>query len=718
MATQKNDQKKISIQKLLIFGVYALTATMSSYAEVKWKALEDNDIDVFISGKFKPEMFWAKNYSLLNSNNPFDRVVYVRHTLDYSAFFDQGLRKYEFSPISGKMTVRNKAVWGDPTSLVPTTKTSLKLVNAVFGDHSHVTPRNFFWIRELWLRMTLGHPIGLDFANRHELTLGAFSFELGRGIALGDAYAVGPDYLGFYDDGLVDQYAYGFNLSGDIIKDSLKYDLYLALLQNKSASLSQTGAKIYSQAYGRRNCPQRGFGSINWLVAGRLQWQAWSYTDGRGTLNLEPYWLYNQDPEQKIEFPSDSSSQLGTLGTAGEWKGKRAEVGFDCAFNVGNQCVRGWDRNMITMQNRNGVLTYVNSHVLLNVDPLGDNVPKKLSSYLAPEGVITVAPGTTAGAGGQPNSVGSDAQKIINGSMQSQEFNGKKIGNVSGLTATCPATGADCPAGVFTVAPGLPIPAQTGVTLDDLFNAKDRFRDPYINLYRGWMFVTDASYWVYKKDLKIAAAFGIASGDQDPNFDEVDGLYTGFIPVQESYAGKRVKSAFLMGGAGKLPRPLADPSFEVNESTDEFSTMLNGFTNLINLGAGFTWAPQDWDKKFNLNPNIIAYWTYVPTNKFDLTRINPVTGMIGEQNTLASRYLGLEMNIFTYYYLLENLKWYFTGSVFLPGTQFCDIRGKPLNSEQDKLLDQFDVTDYAGDPLPNIGTDPAVTMLMGFEYLF
>ena len=53
------------------------------------------------------------------------------------------------------------------------------------------------------------------------------SIQLGRGISLGAAYALASGQpLGFYSDGAIHQYAFGFKLSGDIIADLLSYDIY------------------------------------------------------------------------------------------------------------------------------------------------------------------------------------------------------------------------------------------------------------------------------------------------------------------------------------------------------------------------------------------------------------------------------------------------------------------------------------------------------------
>ena len=72
-----------------------------------------------------------------------------------------------------------------------------------------------------------------------------------------------------------------------------------------------------------------------------------------GSFELEPYALYNRDPEQRVEFFGDASSRLGTIGLAGEYLSSCWEFGFDYAVNLGRQKVKGWDRNQVELQNRN-----------------------------------------------------------------------------------------------------------------------------------------------------------------------------------------------------------------------------------------------------------------------------------------------------------------------------------------------------------------------------
>jgi hypothetical protein len=61
---------------------------------------------------------------------------------------------------------------------------------------------------------------------------------------------------------------------------------------------------------------------------------------------------------------------------------------------------------------------------------------------------------------------------------------------------------------------------------------------------------------------------------------------------------------------------------------------------------------------------------------------------------------------------MKPLKFFFVGSVFLPGQHFKDIKGKPLNDEQVGALDGVIID------IPTIGTDPGVTLNIGLQYSF
>jgi hypothetical protein len=634
----------------LLMCVSLCGISSNSFAALQTKV---GDFDVKFNGSFRPETLYGKNIALLNNNNMGNFIYFSRHTIDLKLDILYGAETYGKSVAEFVVDVRDRGIWGSPTSIASTTDAETKVVDSVGRTHRHFIPRHIFWMREAWISFDLAEFLGLSFVNDHMFKVGLFPFSLGRGIALGDAYALGPELIGFYSDGVVDQFAPGALLYGDILPGTLSYDLYGAILQNKSSSLGETEAAILGQEFGRLKTPQRGSGVVNFLIATRLNIDLFHH-NRFGNLHIEPYALYNHDPEQRVEFMADASSRLGTVGLAAEYTNNKVEFGFDYALNLGQQRVKGWDRNQVIEQNRNGQVVLVNNYV---VDQNGENIP-----FVS----------------------GSEAQTIIYSSFQGESQNDAVIGTVAGNVGYL-----------------------TGPVI--LQNSTRRFRNPYTNKYEGWMFVIDGAVWAYKKDLKLAAMTGITTGDDNPNDETIDGVYSGFIPLQEIYSGGRVRSTYLLGGAGRLTRPLSAPT--TVQATSKFSRTVNGFSNLVFLGASLHWVPQGREKAYAVNPNVIAYWQEKPSNKFDaFTK--------AELNCLASTYLGTELNLFAHYMVLKDLKLFFIGGVFFPGTHYRDIKGKPLNATQKELLDRLDVTGFSADRIPNLGDDVSYVGNIGLEFKF
>ncbi len=606
--------------------------------------------------KFKPETFATNSSNLLNNAVRSDRLFFNRGTVDLNGNINYADLAEFF------VTLRNQATWGNAETIATTTETELKLLDAVFGGHRHYITRHVVWIREIWLKFLINEALGLHFDNKHFFTLGAFPFELGRGIALGSAYAVNPKFLGFYSDNTINQYAYGFKISGDVVPSKLQYDIYGAILENRNDSFTNSSLRILGQQFGRRTTPERGPGKINFLVAGRLKWVP-KKTDC-ALAAFEPYVLLDHIPEQIVEVPADSSAKLATIGLAGEFVLGNFEWGFDSAFNLGRQKVAGLDRNKVEFENSNGFAVLVNSRVV-SADPTTTPKPPKVLF--------------------DPNSVtGKQVQAIINTSPQDASQNGKQIGEVNGMP---------------------------------LFNALHRFRNPHTNIFKGWMFVADAAYWILKPTLKVAATVGAASGGENPNQnfdhpkDEVNRTFAGFIGLQELYSGFRVQSAFFLGGAGRVPRPLSVP--DPTEGIDELPSQISGFTNLIFTGLGLHWYPQNCKRVFSVRPNVLFYWQEHASKKFDI-----FNGM-SSRHEFARNYLGCEGNAFIDVALLKDLKLFIVASFFVPGSHFKDIKGTPLNKDQIKILDSLDVTGAEDiEKLPLLGNDVAYTLNIGLEYRY
>lgn len=603
---------------------------------------DDNKFTLSI--KNRTEAFYGRSTRLL-SGSPLDQVVYPQTTIELTAYAESQ------NAVKAQVVFRNKSRWGNPNSIAQTTESPIKLGDAEVGSHKHFIGRQIVWIKECWAEILLNKAFSLETKKEHTWKLGVFPFELGRGIALGSAYAVSPGLIGFFNTNIIDQFAPGSLFHGTLHEGRAKlyYDFYIGILENKSDSFDVVNARIYSQEIGRRKNPYRGFGKIDYIVAGKLDWIIESICEG-DKLIIQPYGLYNNEPEQKVEFIADASSKLGTVGLYTDYVNPTFEWGCDFALNYGAQKVKAWDRNDIKVENRNGNLVFVYSHVTEG--------QTKTKALVTPEN-----------------------KEIVNKSEQSPLLNGKEIDS-SGL-----------------------------------FNEKNRFRSAYENKYRGgFMFVTDATYKFTPK-FQIASTFGFSTGDENPNKNlrspldsEVDGDFQGFIGLQEVYSGKRVKSSFLIG-ANKLVRPLSVPDQEI-APIERFASDTPGFSNLIFFGGGLTYKPvSSTGKQININPNILSYWLEHPTRKFDCNLKRSTT-------EFASSYLGTELNLWFDAKLLKSLKAFIITGIFIPGQHYKDIKGKPLNAEQIKIINEPNDTGFNAIKPPLLGDHFAYVLNFGFEYNF
>ena len=597
----------------------------------------------------RTEVFYAKSLTLF-SKSSLDQIFYVQtaHDLDFASSINN-------KAIESFLSIRNKGRWGNATSIARTTVSSVKLGDIVAGAHRHALPRQIVWIREGWVDLCLNKTFNIQLPVEQHFRFGMFSFQLGRGISLGSAYAVSPGILGFFTDAAIDQYAYGALFNGDIVnncKNRLSYDIYTAILENQSDKVINNLTQVLAQEIGKADRPWRGFGKINFIVASRLNWIL-KPGPGLGNIKLEPYSLINITPEQEIEFLADAKSKLATVGLACDYEGDRNEWGWEVAANFGHQTVRHWDRNHIVGLNNSTTAAYTSYYTDVYTD-----------STLTTQAIASSA-----------------NKAIVKASVQSESLNGKEIGT-SGL-----------------------------------YNSDTRFRGGYENHYRGMMFVADWARWVYKNDLRLALAFAYATGDHNPNvdLDDVnssvrDKNYDGFIGLQEIYSGKRIKSTLVLS-SNAIPRPMSAPHNPHIPKKHQFASVVSGFTNLVYFGVGAEYSPKNWCARFSFKPNVIAYWQQKATNKHDA-----VTGQTKLED--ASKFLGVEVNQFTNITLTDNLTAFIIGGIFIPGAHFHDIKGKPLSFEQKLASDAHDATGTTSESYPLLGTKHAVMLNWGLEYKF
>ena len=605
---------------------------------------KNGEFEAAFIGKIETESAADVNANYFNSHIN-DKLFATKTKIDLSM-------TTKTESVRSKITARSKVVWGNHKT-ISTDLAYLANLNADPTAHSHKIGPNMLWVREVWVQSDMTELCNLQNVPKQFFTIGSFSFQLGRGIALGDAYGVTPASMGFFQDNTVDQYAWGVKLSGGLIEKLISYDVYLSILDNKTTNLTETNAPTQVKAFGTSNTKKvRGAGKINFVSAAHMF--ITPLNSDTTKLSFEPYVMHNYDPEQKIEYFCDAKSILTTPGLAVEFSTGRFEFGFDSAFNVGHQYVKGWDRNSIKVVNTGGYATYVYTDV-----------------YTVNPAVVTPTQAD---------------QVLYDPSNSSQN---KAIASVT--------PGA--------VSNGAPIAGT------NLYNSLTRYRTPYKTKFHGFMWVGDASFWLVPKNLVVSATWGITSGDQNPNTDlndpndtSVDLNYNGFIPFQEMYSGKRVQSFYCMTSI--LTRPL-----DVSNLENAYASVTNNFSNLIFWGFGCKYAPEYAKKKWNINPNFLMYWQDVASNKFDIA--------MGKSTTeKANKYLGMEVNLFFMASLSDDM--YVSGGagLYVPGTYYFDIKGKPTSSSARSALDSAIKAGTSTKALQLVSNNSSYNMSMAMGYMF
>ncbi len=565
-----------------------------------------------VASMMKIDHFLQKNVETLNSNLP-NTSEYFKGTFDLKFNFVGGEQTYGHKVLEAFLNLRHKGIWGRGAVFADadgTTPVKVKLSDTRFGEHKHQSGKPLVWINAGWMRVCLNDVFNNDNDKKHYIKLGWFPFSLGRGIALGSAYGLNREALGLYSYP-EDKGAPGINIHGELIKNRLEYDLYYAKFEERGKAFGDTGAltKTYRVDL---VIPWRGNGKDDDLFAARLQIKP---SLPSGTLEIEPYIFFNEASDQTNEenFPGDTKTAFGSVGCMLEYAHGNFEVGGEVAANYGTERLYNIDRNLA-------------------------NIVREATTSPVLEEVFS---------------------KVIDTSIPVQDAGGNKNNRGAAVTAANKA-----------IAAGMTSNGQVSGTLQ---NASDRFRPSYKNDLRGWMAVVDAAYTFHTVPLKIAAAYGYASGDANPNVvtKQFNKKYNGFIGLHEVYTGKRVQSIFWLD-----ERLTMIPSaFTSNTDLEAFQDL--SFSDLQHVGLSATWAPKEHHKKLSLNSNLLFFWKAFTGKKIILN----TDGSVGVSSEDARTFMGTELNLIVKAELVKNLTGYIQAAVFFPGGYFKDISGITVSND-------------------------------------
>ncbi|MBP6869301.1 hypothetical protein KBC04_00235 [Candidatus Babeliales bacterium] len=364
-------------------------------------------------------------------------------------------------------------------------------------------------------------------------------------------------FLGLDPRFAIDQFAPGGLLHTDIVQDSLVGEVYYSLLNNPNSSVKENSEII--RLNDLNSTSEKGTRGLNTQSWFLSGALKWKALNLEDTkLNVDPYAYMYVARDQNLEFYADSDSQLCAIGTALEYQHGGFEWAFDTAFQGGTTKVKAWDRNYTSIENVNGVVTVAYTKVYQ-----GDTTTK---------------------------AVATDAnQTFVKNSEKVYTQNGKQIVN----------DGTD-----------------TG-----LWNAIDRFRPQQEIFYHGYFFVTDMSYELIPKQLKICADIGYSSGHLD-EFNNVNNMtqeelmhqnFNGFVPVQSIYSGKRIQHLVMLNtGVPRFTVQYPKVSAEaqhVQSRVMGVGTLTDKFTNIAYTGLALECTPLKFaDQKAMIKPVALYYW--------------------------------------------------------------------------------------------------------------
>ncbi len=612
-APAKSSGKDISLQK-----VEKITSAEPALFASHYSVSEDGKIFLHLTGKTNEQAIGSARTSYFNKEEMYDRVWYLRSNTDLTLDFAYGPQAVQKTPrIKTRTTFRLRNKWGSSTE-ISTDAIVSSIADTTINDTAAYLQKHVFYTREAWMKVMLGE------LEKHDdfVQVGLVPFSVGRGVALGSAYKQ-SGFLGFAPGFSIDQYAPGILARYDLYPRKIYFDGYFALLENYHTSYKSNNETIRANEImtGGRSA-KRGTHSHVYVTALRSKAMLFERGD-KEQLSIEPYFVYQHAPDQKIEFDFDSASHLKSFGLAAELNWNRFECGGEIGFNSGFQEIRAWDRNQVKLRRNDttGAVEHYYSHVFTN---------NQLTA--GTEAVMTGANKT-----------------LVDASVKDPSYNSYYNGDTLVAKST-----------------------NNGSTL---YNAVDRFRPAQKRRSHGWFALFDFSYAIAPKNLIASVGTGWSSGElsssQDLNGMSPESLmnlsYSGFIPMQSVYSGTRLNHLIMINSS--TPRFAQEKPWE---SATELAKkniiapvadkeVVNSFVNLYFIGSKLEWIVQHLAKyDLHLTSNMIHYWS--PESP------------LRKDGTASSHSLGTEITFEGNMTIFERLKIEGATGVFFPGEQYRQMK--------------------------------------------
>lgn len=662
------------ILSLLCAAPFTLFAAPSSVDDGMRVSVEGRDIDLILEGRMREEFFYFDKVTSLRSDYN-DTYHFFRNKMRFGSYVEYGNRRFGAPAISGELRMCAFNYWDHPTQYNKLSEETVKINHGAVrseinlaDEHTHFGAIPSLYQDRAWINIDFD-TLFPDTLLPLSMKVGYFPYQVGRGVSLGSYHEGSISFMGWQERSLesnATQSPQGILFTAEL-SATTQVELYYSKWRSYTTTptLTREGSRAARLDVSYHDADpksiERGLKADRNLIAGRVLFDG--VTSSGIDWHVQPYGVYVDAPEQKIELAGDASTQLGTYGVMAEFKNDQFAFNVEAAFQYGSQTMHGIDRNKLQVEQdeNTGELVVVHSHILQ-----GDTLTDKMiaSDRLSEVAWLDHNRGVHAAGSVLAASNGTEIK-----------FNRKKY----------PTYDAQDPDDTPT---DYEIQQISAKNANYPFLGKARFRKEYKIDLRGFAVMADAQFRSANGRVCLNIAGAWISGDEYPYNGEVDKRYNGFLPLRDqNYDGKYVKSIAILH-ARKFPRPvdMADHKMYAFNHDEDMS-------NLRYVGMSLQCHPLANPAALIIVPSIIGYWQDCPpytwnknaARSFDSGTDTGVykacqtkLGFSGAATSeRASNHLGTEVALSTIWNMAPGCSANVGIAAFIPGRMYTDIDGMP-----------------------------------------
>ena len=290
-------------------------------------------------------------------------TAFTRSKINLDLHTQYGRRRYGKPAAQMHARLTAFSVWDAETTYTPILEqevyfnASNHLKKAEIGTHDHRGVAPLMYLDEGWVKINFDAFMP-QVCNDISLQIGNFPFMVGRGISLGDYPFTGVEHLGWErkgDIGNATQRPVGILLHFGVGRNNdAGLEFYYSQSRKRSHAPDWTREEIYAKRLDVADSDdpasiQRGTANDQNIFAVRGNYLTTLGRHKHESIYVEPYMVYVNAPELKVEFDGDASAHLFTVGTMVEYSSGNWAINAEVAGQFGEHTMHAIDRNHLVV---------------------------------------------------------------------------------------------------------------------------------------------------------------------------------------------------------------------------------------------------------------------------------------------------------------------------------------------------------------------------------